>query len=264
MTTTKQHGHLRKSLSKLARNDPKTKEVVLNGYNIGDENEKMAQLAMSLVGNTRIKILCLNDCGITSKGAHLLAYAIGKNSSLDHVWLNHNKIGSSGAEAIASALEMNQTLLTLSMSNNSIGNHGGKALANALSQNHSITDIFVEGNRMSNRIENEINILCYGAENGDDDDETQEYSNSDAGTVSAESVVSTSFATKLLSCIEEVDSESDNDSDDNSSSSSSMSYDEPMDMDFTCFYQKKEESKLSKLRAVTRSMMRRVKVKPGE
>eukprot|EP00571_Detonula_confervacea_P005619 CAMPEP_0172322312 /NCGR_PEP_ID=MMETSP1058-20130122/45559_1 /TAXON_ID=83371 /ORGANISM="Detonula confervacea, Strain CCMP 353" /LENGTH=268 /DNA_ID=CAMNT_0013038031 /DNA_START=57 /DNA_END=863 /DNA_ORIENTATION=- len=266
MKTKYQNRHLRKILAKLARDDPKTKEVVLNGYTIGNENEKMAQLAMSLVSNTQIKILCLNNCEITSKGAHLLAYAIRRNSSLDHVWLNHNKIGSSGADAIASALEMNQTLLTLSMSNNSIGNHGGKALIKAIRQNHSITDVFVEGNRMSDRIEGEINRICYGAENDDDDDEIHEYQfnccDLDAGTVTG-SVVSKSFANAMLGSIKEVDYESEYDSEDDSSSSSSLSNDEPMDLDFTCFYQKKEESKLSKLKAVTRSIMRRKKVKPG-
>lgn len=281
-TTTKyQNKYLRKILANLARDDPKTKEVALNGFGIGNENEKMAQLAMSIVSNTHIKILCLNDCGITSKGAHLLAYALGKNKSLDHVWLNHNKIGSSGADAIASALTKNRTLLTLGLSNNSVGNHGGKALAKALRHNHSITDVFVEGNRMSHKVEDEINRICYGyeAENDGDDDEIHDYQFScnhrtnspnsvddyDAGTV-AESVVSKTFVNRTLDAIKEVDYESDDDSDgdDSSSSSSCMSDDEPMDLDFTCFYQKKKESRLSKLKAMTRWVGRKkVKVKPG-
>jgi len=279
MKTKYQTRHLRKILSNLAREDPKTKEVVLNGFNLGDEDEKMARLAMSLVSNRHIKVLCLNNCGITSKGAHLLAYALGKNKSLDHVWLNHNKIGSSGAEAIAAALKTNQTLLTLGLSNNSIGNHGGKALAKALSQNHSITDVFAQGNRMSIRIEDEISRSCYGEEEDDDDSDADEviehpfnsYHRStpnyplddfDAGTVTG-SVVSKSFVNKTLGSIREVDYESDsNDSDDDSMSSSSLSEDEPYDMDFTCFYQKKKESKLSKLKMVKRLMSRK-KVKPS-
>lgn len=273
MKTKHQNRHLRKVLANLARDDPKTKEVVLVGFNIGNEDEKMAQLAMSLVTNKHVKILCLNNCGITSKGAHLLAYALGKNRSLDHVWLNHNKIGSSGADAIASALTTNQTLSTIGLSNNTIGNHGGKALSKALKQNHSITDVFVEGNRMSGRIEDEINRICYGEENDEDSDEIHEYhfncnhqsthnaiDDFDAGTV-AGSVVSKTYVARTLVSIREVD-ESGHDSDDDSLSSSSLSEDEPLDMDFTCFYQKKKKSKLSKLKAVTRLMSRK-KVKPG-
>ncbi|KAL7538084.1 hypothetical protein ACHAXR_008284 [Thalassiosira sp. AJA248-18] len=270
MQTKHQKRYLRKVLTNLARDDPKTKEVVLNGFAIGNEHDKMAQLAMSLVSNKHIKILCLNDCEITSKGAHLLAYALCQNTSLDHIWMNENKIGSSGADAIAAALAKNQTLLSVGLSYNSIGNHGGKAIAKALRKNCSITDVFVEGNRMSNRVEDRINSICYGTENDcDDGDEILEYPFSsnqsttatddcDAGTV-AGSVVSTMFVTKALDSIKEVDYESDSDSQDGSSTSSTMSDDDPMDFDFTCFYQRKKKSKFSKLKA----MVRRKKVEPG-
>mmetsp|Transcript_24663 Transcript_24663/g.59472 ORF Transcript_24663/g.59472 Transcript_24663/m.59472 type:complete len:278 (-) Transcript_24663:114-947(-) len=270
MKTKHRNRYLRKVLKNLARDDPKTKEAVLAGFNIGDEDEKMAQLAMSLVTNKHVKILCLDNCGITSKGAHLLAYALGKNTSLNHVWLNHNKIGSSGADAIASALTTNRTLSTIGLSNNSIGNHGGKALLRALKQNYSITDVFVEGNRMSGRIEDEISRICYGEETDEDSDEIYEshfncnhqsvIDDFDAGTV-AGSVVSKTYVARTLVSIREVD-ESGHDSDDDSLSSSSLSDDEPLDMDFTCFYQKEKKSKFSKLKSVTRLMSRK-KVKPG-
>jgi len=269
MNTKYQNHYLRKILANIARDNPKTKEVVLNGFTV--DNDHMAQLTMSLVSNTHIEILCLNDCGITSKGAHLLAYALGKNRSLDHVWLNDNKIGSSGAEAIASSLTKNQTLLTVGLSNNSIGNHGGKALAKAMRQNHSITDVFVEGNRMSDRIEDEINRICDGEVNDGGGDDIHEFQfchdgsnridNFDAGTVTG-SVVSKTYVNRTLDSIKEADYESDNDSEDDSSTSSSLSDDEPMDLDHTCFYQKKKERKLSKLKAITR-MMKRKKIKPG-
>eukprot|EP00579_Thalassiosira_antarctica_P021791 CAMPEP_0201956384 /NCGR_PEP_ID=MMETSP0904-20121228/3817_1 /ASSEMBLY_ACC=CAM_ASM_000553 /TAXON_ID=420261 /ORGANISM="Thalassiosira antarctica, Strain CCMP982" /LENGTH=361 /DNA_ID=CAMNT_0048500887 /DNA_START=44 /DNA_END=1129 /DNA_ORIENTATION=- len=359
MNTKYQNHYLRKILANIARDNPKTKEVVLNGFTV--DNDHMAQLTMSLVSNTHIEILCLNDCGITSKGAHLLAYALGKNRSLDHVWLNDNKIGSSGAEAIASSLTKNQTLLTVGLSNNSIGNHGGKALAKAMRQNHSITDVFVEGNRMSDRIEDEINRICDGEVNdggGDDtheyqfchdgsnekskqednpacknnqdedmiDDETAAMSNaellqriqlvvdeirifrSDVQCIQHESrgererirentkkgklnkqlpylvgnavevlepeaedgleetvtgsVVTKSYENRTLDSIKEVDCESDSETEVDSWTSSSLSDDEPMDLDHTCFYQKKKERKLSKLKAITR-MMKRKKIKPG-
>lgn len=272
--------YLSKVLTNLARDDPKTKEVVLNGFVIGNEHDKMAQLAMSIVSNHHIKILCLNNCRITSKGAHLLAYAIGKNRTLEHVWLNGNKIGSSGAEALAKVAAKNKTLLTMGLSNNSIGNHGGKALIKTLRQNPNITDVFVDGNRMSYKVEDEINRICYGEESDDeeDEDETEEYHLSscnrsashrpyddfDNGTVTGSIIsrYSTSYVTKALTSIKEAEYESESDSDDDSSTASVMS-DDAMDFDFTCFYQKKKETKLSKLKARFLKRKSSKKVKPG-
>lgn len=257
METKRQHRYLRKVLDKLATDDAKTKEVVLNGFRIGNEPDKMAQLAMSLVSNTHIKVLSLNNCGINSKGAHLLAYALDRNSSLDHVWLCDNQIGSSGAKAISTALARSQTLLSIGLANNVIGNSGGRALAKAIATSQSIEDIFVEGNKMSPRIEDEINKICYGEES-DEEDEIEEF---DACTV-AETVVSMGFVDRALASIKEVEYESDS-AEDDVSMASSMSDGEPNDIDFTSYYQRKREGKLSKLKkAVTRRVMRR-KVKPG-
>ena len=293
-----------------------------------------------------------------------MAYALGKNRSLDHVWLNDNEIGSSGAEAIASSLTKNQTLLTVGLSNNSIGNHGGKALAKAMGQNHSITDVFVEGNRMSDRIEDEIIRVCDGEvdDGGGDDiheyqfchdgsneeskqednparqnDQDEDIINDETAAMSAMStaellkriqlivneirilrsddqciqhesrgeperirgntekgklnkqlpylvgnvvevlepeaedgleetvtgsVVTKSYVNRTLDSIKEVDCESDSETEVDSSTSSSLSNDEPMDLDHTCFYQKKKESKLSNLKAIKR-WIKQKKVKPG-
>eukprot|EP00581_Thalassiosira_minuscula_P014086 CAMPEP_0183718542 /NCGR_PEP_ID=MMETSP0737-20130205/11773_1 /TAXON_ID=385413 /ORGANISM="Thalassiosira miniscula, Strain CCMP1093" /LENGTH=235 /DNA_ID=CAMNT_0025948119 /DNA_START=102 /DNA_END=806 /DNA_ORIENTATION=+ len=233
MKTNKYHNrYLQKILAKLANNDPKTKEVVLDGLSLGDEHQQMARLAMSLISNIHIKTLCLNNCGITTKGAHLLAYALGRNRSLDHLWLNNNRIGSSGAAAIAALLANNRTLLTVCLSNNSIGNHGGKSLANVMRQNHSLTDIYVHGNRMSDKIADEINRIQYDEGYGgvydyqicNNDSNSPDYY--DDGTV-AESVVSKTFASRILTSIEEVEYESDsNDSGDDCSTTSPCSDDE--------------------------------------
>lgn len=257
--------YLKKVLASLNRDDPKLSAVALNGFAIGEDNEKMAQLSMSLIRNKHVKALCLNNCGITSKGAHLLAFALSHNASLEHVSLNHNDIGSSGADAISAALTKNHTLLTLLLAHNSIGNNGGKALARAVRLNRSITDIFIDGNRMSVRVADEINRICYGGY-ADDAIESQESKyGCDAGihyscTV-ADSVVSKSFVSRTLDSIEEVEYESDSDSSDgDSTASSTISDEELFDLDFTCFYQTKQhESKLSKLKAMTSNVLRRKK-----
>ncbi|KAL7466067.1 hypothetical protein ACHAXS_006364 [Conticribra weissflogii] len=157
-----QKKYLRKTLKNITKNDPSTSKVVLNGYNL--EDEKIATLAMSLVTNCHVQILYLSQCGITAKGAYLLAFALRKNRSLEHLWLNGNKIGSVGAEAIAAALFENKTLMTLGLANNSIGNRGGKKLVEAVRENESITDIFLEGNRMNKRLVDEINRIVDGEE----------------------------------------------------------------------------------------------------
>ncbi|KAL9184265.1 hypothetical protein ACHAXT_002351 [Thalassiosira profunda] len=254
METKRQHRYLQKVLDKLARDDAKTKEVVLNGFRIGNEPDKMAQLAMSLVSNTHIKVLSLNNCSINSKGAHLLAYALDRNTSLDHVWLCDNQIGSSGAKAISTALARSQTLLSIGLANNVIGNSGGRVLAKAIATSQSIEDIFVEGNKMSPWIEDEITKICYGEES-DEENEIEEF---DACTV-AETIVSMGFVDRALASIKEVEYESDS-AEDDASTASSVS---DGDIDFTSYYQRKREGKLSKLKkAVSRRVMRR-KVKPG-
>ena len=284
MKSKQQSRYLQKTLSKLARDDPKTQQVVLNGFTIQDD--KMARLAMSLVGNTHIKILSLNNCGITSQGAHLLAYALSHNRSLSHVWLNQNKIGSSGAEAIASALSKCPSLLTLGLANNSIGNRGGRALADALAQNRTITDVFVQDNRMSGRVEDQIiRIVYYEDESDCDDDINEETYPSchdgiphsvdvyDDNTTICESVcmsVSSSYLRNTLNSIKEVDYESDSvgsddHNDSHSTASSTADDDEPIDLDFTCFYQKKKkESKIYTKLVAIKGMLRRKKVGPGQ
>lgn len=270
---------LQKTITKLARDDPKTQQIVLDGFTIQDD--KMARLAVSLVGNTHIKILSLNDCGITSKGAHLLAYALSHKRSLSHVWLNQNKIGSSGAGALASALSKCPSLLTLGLANNSIGNRGGRALAEALAQNRTITDVFVQDNRMSSRVEDQIiRIVYYGDESDCDDDNNEEiYPSCQDGIPHSVDVyddsttimsVSSSYLRNTLNSIKEVDYESDSDSSDDdddshSTASSTADDDDPIDLDFTCFYQKKKKESVIYTKLVAmKGMLRRKKVGPGK
>lgn len=272
-TMTKyQTRYIRKIIRGLNRNDPKTTKVALSAFTfLGEEHQLLAQLAMSLVGNTHMRILCLVNCGITSKGAHLLAYALRENTSLCHVWLNGNDIGSSGAGALASSLRTNTTLLTLGLADNTIGNTGGKALARALRENETITNLLVDGNRMSMRVEDEIERVCYGSSHrhppqdegcsgsqGEGDeilaypfphDEAYGIDHFDYGCCSStETDISASFVNRTLDSIKEVEYE-DNDENDDSPSTTSRT-----ENDMTGCYQVKKESKLSKFRALTRSI----------
>jgi hypothetical protein len=239
-TTKYQQKHLRKVLKSIAKNDSSTKEVVLNGVPFSEES--IASLTSSLVSNTHVRILYLHNCGITARGAHLLAYALRKNSSIQHLWLNDNSIGSAGAEALANALRENTSLKTLGLGNNDIGNHGGKRINESLKYNAVITDVFLEGNRMSDRIVDEICRRCDRTQEEEDDDfvaSSQDKTFScgssasidpledlDASTVM--SSITSSYTRKMLESIEE-ESEEDECDDDDSDDSSTV-----FDQDISC------------------------------
>jgi Ran GTPase-activating protein (RanGAP) involved in mRNA processing and transport len=264
MTISKyQLKHLKKTIKKIQRNDSSATEVVLNGFDFQSDST-LANLCMSLMNNTHVKILYLHGCNITAKGAYLLAFALRSNRSLQHVWLNDNKIGSTGADALASALSThNRTLLTLGLRNNSIGNRGGKALLRAVKENCSIVGIFLEGNRMSSRIVSEINRITSDEPSDHESDDEYEvyehdhdYSEYDNETVTG-SIVSRSFAAKTLGAIKEVD-ESYYSEDDESVMS------DEVDIDITaCFKQKETKSMLSKLKEMAKGRFMKRKVQPN-
>ena len=227
-TSKCQRKYLRRVLKSIAKNDPNTKEVVLNGFPFQDKN--IASLAMSLVSNTHVRILYLHNCGISARGAHLFAYALSKNTSIEHLWLNSNAIGSAGAEAIANALRENRTLKTLGLGDNDIGNHGGKRIKDALKHNDVITDIFLMGNRMSESIVNEICRRCHKTTHNECCQQEKDLHDScraiadpledlDASTVM--SSVTSSYTRKMLESIEE-ECEGDKDDDEADSDDSSM------------------------------------------
>jgi Ran GTPase-activating protein (RanGAP) involved in mRNA processing and transport len=256
---------VRKALKKIAKNDPSTTNVVLNGYPFQEEN--IASLTMSLVNNTHVRILYLHDCGITARGAHLLAYALRKNRNIEHLWLNGNNIGSAGAEAIANALRENRTLQTLGLGDNDIGNHGGKRILESLKHNQVITDIFLEGNRMSDRIIDEIHTRCDrstpSTSSKNKHVESCQFSCSasidpledlDASTVM--SSITSSYTRKMLECIEEEEEEEEEDEDDSSSDDDSSTI---FDQDISCYIaqltersSKTKSDRLSKLKSFGR------------
>jgi Ran GTPase-activating protein (RanGAP) involved in mRNA processing and transport len=262
-----QQRHLQKTIKKIKRNDSSTTEVVLNGFDFQSETT-FANLAISLMNNTHVKILYLHGCNITAKGAYLLAFALRSNKTIEHVWLNDNKIGSTGADALASALLVNRTLLSLGLRQNSIGNRGGKSLLRAVNKNKTIVGIFLEGNHMSSKIVSEINRITAGEPEpepepeSDDDDyvlevyEHQDHYNDDE-TVTG-SVVSKSFVSRTLGAIKEAD---DEDEDDDESVIS-----EELDLDFSTVFQPEKEtkSKLAKLKElVIGRFMKKRKIRPS-
>lgn len=260
-----QQRHLQKTIKKIKRNDSSTTEVVLNGFDFQSETT-FANLAISLMNNTHVKILYLHGCNITAKGAYLLAFALRSNKTIEHVWLNDNKIGSTGADALASALLVNRSLLSLGLRQNSIGNRGGKALLRAVKKNKTIVGIFLEGNRMSSKIASEINRITAGEpepepESDDDDYVLEVYEHqghyNDDETVTG-SVVSKSFVSRTLGAIKEAD---DEDEDDDESDIS-----EELDLDFSTVFRPEKETKckLAKLKelAIGRFMKKR-KIRPS-
>ncbi|KAL3794553.1 hypothetical protein HJC23_008009 [Cyclotella cryptica] len=269
-----QQRYVRKVLKNIAKNDPNTKEVVLNGYPFQDEC--IASLTMSLINNSHVRILYLHDCGISARGAHLLAYALRMNRTIEHLWLNGNNIGSAGADALANSLRENRTLQTLGLGDNDIGNHGGKKILESLKHNEVITDIFLEGNRMSVRIidevcrrcdrtsehdistshkqrESDVNNCAFGCASNFDPLEDL-----DASTVM--SSITSSYTRRMLESIEE-ESEENDDEDDTSSADDDAST--VYDQDISCYIAeltqrvtKKKQHRLSKLKSFGRFFIR--------
>lgn len=266
-----QQRYVRKVLKSIANNDPNTKEVVLNGYPFQDAC--IASLTMSLVNNSHMRILYLHDCGISARGAHLLAYALRKNRTIEHLWLNGNNIGSAGADALANSLRENRTLQTLGLGDNDIGNHGGKKILESLKHNQVITDIFLEGNRMSERIIDEVCRRCDRTSDHDVSTTNKRYESNvdncgrscalnfdpledlDASTVM--SSITSSYTRRMLESIEE----ENEDSDDTSSADDDAST--VYDQDISCYIAeltqrvtKKNQNRLSKLKSIGRFFIR--------
>jgi Ran GTPase-activating protein (RanGAP) involved in mRNA processing and transport len=205
-TTSYQQKQLRKTIKNLAKNDCKTKEIVINDHDFTEES--IAQLSISFVGNTQARVVYLQNCNITARGAYLLAYALKKNSSIEHMWLNGNNIDDSGVKAIAYALRDNCTLKTLGLGDNNISNSGGKHICKALKYNTFVTDVYLEGNQISDKILNKINDRC-NRETLDviwENSSTSTLGSSEEDlSVSNNFTLTSSFVKKMLSSIQEED-----------------------------------------------------------
>ncbi|KAL7518158.1 hypothetical protein ACHAWX_003012 [Stephanocyclus meneghinianus] len=268
-----QQRYVRQVLKNIAKNDPNTKEVVLNGFPFQDEC--IASLTMSLINNSHVRILYLHDCGISARGAHLLAYALRKNRTIEHLWLNGNDIGSAGADALANSLRDNCTLQTLGLGGNDIGNHGGKKILESLKHNQVITDIFLEGNRMSDRIIDEICRRCDRTSDHDvsTNEKPLEYNANNCGFSCASnydpledldastvmSSITSSYTKRMLESIEE-ESEENGDQDDTSSADDTSTV---YDQEISCYLAeltqkvpKKKLDRLSKLKSLGRFFIR--------
>ena len=203
-TMNYQQKQLRKTIKNLAKNDINTKEIVINNHYFTEES--IAQLSISLVGNTQARVVYLQNCNITERGAYLLAYALKKNTSMEHLWLNGNSIDNFGAKAIAYALRENCTLKTLGLGDNNISNSGGKCIYKALKNNSVVTGIYLEGNPISDRILNKIHDHCEREAKDviweNSSTSTLESSDDDLGDSNNFSLTS-SFVKKMLSSIQE-------------------------------------------------------------
>ena len=264
MTISKyQQKYIRKTIKRIKRNDPSTTEVVLTDYDLSSD-DTLASLVMSLMGNNHVKILYLQGCNITAKGAYLIAFALRSNRSIEHLWLNDNKIGSTGADALASILFFNNTILTLGLRNNSIGNRGGKALLRAVNENCKIVGISLEGNRMSSMIVNEINrITATEPSHYESDDAFLGYEHDDVHVYDEEtvtnSVVSKSYAARVLGAIKETTKNSDNFEVVDDTVISGEIDSSPS----SCSNKKEREGKFAKLKQMTIGRLRKKRVRPS-
>lgn len=85
--------------------------------------ESIEAIAASLPKAKSLQVLCLFECGVTSKGAARLAQGLRRNTSLRRLNLDRNHIGDSGLTELASVLP-HPTLEALSLNDNDITDEG--------------------------------------------------------------------------------------------------------------------------------------------
>uniref|UniRef100_A0A672KJ90 NLR family CARD domain containing 3 n=1 Tax=Sinocyclocheilus grahami TaxID=75366 RepID=A0A672KJ90_SINGR len=105
-------------------------------------------LAQSLMSNTCIQLLDLQENALGDNGVIALACALRSNSSLSVLYLQGVSAGKSGAVALADALVVNESLHTLDLRGNSIGMEGAKAFSSALKKNRSLRSLNLQENSL--------------------------------------------------------------------------------------------------------------------
>ena len=82
------------SISKIMMVNHSLQELYMSSNNIGDDG--ISAIAEAL-GNCKINILDVSECGITLTGARSLAAALSSNHTIRELWLMHNPITVEGA-----------------------------------------------------------------------------------------------------------------------------------------------------------------------
>ena len=120
----------------LQRPESHVQELYINKEPIISE-KSISALAAAIPASPSLRVLALNDCGLTDHHVDVIArLGLHQPSQLESLILENNKIGPAGAEVFAKALGppllFVSRLHTLQLHGNAIGNDGAAALSRML------------------------------------------------------------------------------------------------------------------------------------
>ncbi|ETP12430.1 hypothetical protein F441_12216 [Phytophthora nicotianae CJ01A1] len=133
--------------------------VDLTGNRLGEHGAGC--LATSLMKNSTVKSLVLDDCGLTSEALKewVVFFRSGTNTTLRHLSLAHNQIDDDGAEALGAMLQAAKTRnMHFDLRGNDLSTHGLQILADAMKNScpASVTTVQVAGNQDDDEPEAEV------------------------------------------------------------------------------------------------------------
>ncbi|KAG1666816.1 hypothetical protein FOA52_011657 [Chlamydomonas sp. UWO 241] len=123
------------------------RELSLSGNPIGDTG---TEVLAGVVGHhaCRLRSLDLSKCGITERGASVLAPAIAASTVLQSLDLSWNSLGKRGARFLAGGLVTAQSVQQVHLAWTGIGDEGASHIASALVDNISVRLIDLSGNSL--------------------------------------------------------------------------------------------------------------------
>jgi len=114
-------------------------------------NNFITNMYNSLINNTTLKILDINEYAIGEYGVQALSRVLN-STILTELNIGENNIGNKGAIDLANALKVNKTLKTLYINDNNICNYDGNEnfgvaeIAAALKDNTTLTELYISRN----------------------------------------------------------------------------------------------------------------------
>jgi Ran GTPase-activating protein (RanGAP) involved in mRNA processing and transport len=106
----------------------KLKELIMDRNTF--EGKKIRILRETLLNNSALDTLSMNNCGLGPDGAHIIALGLMKNKRLKNLYISNNDIGDEGMKHFGEAIQMYSfPLETLDLSSNNIGDKGGVIFA---------------------------------------------------------------------------------------------------------------------------------------
>ncbi|XP_041357811.1 leucine-rich repeat-containing protein 74A-like [Gigantopelta aegis] len=119
-------------------------KVQLKHHVIGSDGAKAC--AISLVENSSVQVLDLEDNGISTQGALYIADMLTENTFITDLNVAENNIRTEGAKAIISAIKDMDSIVKLNLSGNNLQEYDGDLIAELLDQSHNLKELYASHN----------------------------------------------------------------------------------------------------------------------